>query len=485
MERVCQSLRGKIMSPAEAAKLVYSHAAIGSSGFAQVGYPKAVPTEIARQGKAQDLTLYTGASVGPQLDGELCGSGAMSHRYPYQANKVIREAANNGTLHYADMHLSQMPSLLEHNQRPLDFAIVECAAVREDGVVLPPMVGAADKYLRLAKHIILEVNENLPLALCGMHDIYQVGKAPIPIASPADRIGTATAPCDFSRVAAVVLTKEDSNYPVFKAPDETSRTIASYIVDFLKKEVEAQRQPKSLSPLQSGAGSVANAVLDGLATSGFTGLQMYTEVVQDAALRLIRDGIMSQASTTAVSVSREMWPHFIENVDFYREHIVIRPQEISNHSEVVRRLGVIAMNTPLECDIYGHVNSSHIMGTRIMNGIGGSGDFTRNAGLSIFTTESVAKGGAISCIVPMCAHVDHTEHDVQVIVTEQGLADLRWKSPRERAELIIERCTHPDYRPLLREYYQAACRYGGHVPHDLRQALSWHQRYLDTGTMKE
>jgi len=129
---------------------------------------------------------------------------------------------------------------------------------------------------------------------------------------------------------------------------------------------------------------------------------------------------------------------FIDNIDFYKQHIILRPQEISNSPEIARRLGVIAMNTAIEADIYGNVNSTHIMGSRLMNGIGGSGDFARSAYLSIFMTGSTAKNGDISCIVPMCSHVDHTEHDVCVIVTEQGLADLRNKSPRERALEVIK-----------------------------------------------
>ena len=74
----------------------------------------------------------------------------------------------------------------------------------------------------------------------------------------------------------------------------------------------------------------------------------------------------------------------------------------------------------IEADIYGNVNSTHIMGSSIQNGIGGSGDFARNAYISMFLSPSTAKSGAISCIVPMVSHVDHTEHDVHVIVTEQG-----------------------------------------------------------------
>ena len=113
---------------------------------------------------------------------------------------------------------------------------------------------------------------------------------------------------------------------------------------------------------------------------------------------------------------------------------------------------VIALNTALEMDIYGNVNSSHVMGTHIMNGIGGSGEFTRNSHLSVFMTPSTAKGGKISSVVPMVPHLDNCEHSVQILVTEQGLVDLRGLGPLERAEKIIETCAHPDFRPYLRDY---------------------------------
>lgn len=210
---------------------------------------------------------------------------------------------------------------------------------------------------------------------------------------------------------------------------------------------------------------------------------MYTEVMQDSALALIEAGVFRSVSASAVSLEEANRRHFYENIDIFRKKIVLRPQEISNHPEVIRRLGVIALNTPIEVDIYGNVNSTHTMGAKIMNGIGGSGDFTRNARLNIFATESTAKGGLISCIVPMVSHVDHTEHDTQVIITEQGIADLRWKTPRERAEVVIENCAHPDYRPLLREYFDRACSQSGHTPHNLAESFSFHQRFQETGSM--
>src|SRR6185295_10484265 len=88
----------------------------------------------------------------------------------------------------------------------------------------------------------------------------------------------------------------------------------------------------------------------------------------------------------------------------WRHRIILRPQEISNHPEVIRRLGCLAMNGMIEADIYGNVNSTHLMGSSIQNGIGGSGDFARNAYISMFVTPSTAKGGLISCIVPMASH---------------------------------------------------------------------------------
>ena len=250
--------------------------------------------------------------------------------------------------------------------------------------------------------------------------------------------------------------------------------------------MKAGRLPKELLPIQSGVGNIANAVLEGLNQGPFENLSAYTEVLQDGMLAMLRSGKLRSASATALSLSPEVMDEFLQHIDFYRERIVLRPQEISNHPEIIRRLGLIAMNAMIEADIYGNVNSTHVMGSAIMNGIGGSGDFARNAYLSIFMTPSTAKNGTISCIVPMVSHVDHTEHDVQILVTEQGLADLRGLSPTRRAEIVIAQCAHPDYRDALRDYVARAKQgaTGQHTPHLLGEALSWHQRYVQTGSMR-
>ena len=491
MERVAASLHSKIMSAERAAQFIRTGMVLGVSGFTSVNYPKAVPTALAESGHARDLTVCVGAAVGDEIDGRLVRDGLMTRRFGHQSNGDLRSAVNQGKVLFSDVHISHLPTNM--NQQAglkVDVAIVECVAVTEEGLYLGGSGGSADAAVRNASQVIVEINETLPMGYVGMHDIFEVGLPPhariIPVTRPDERIGTPFIPCPPEKIAAIVLTDREDPPQKFKPSTAATEQIGANVVKFLQGEIAAGRLPENPGPIQSGVGSVGNAVLAGLEAGGFRNLQMYTEVMQDSAFTLIEKGVFDFVSTSSIALTAESRERFYRNIDAFRDRIIVRPNEVSNHPEVIRRLGVIALNTPIEVDIYGNVNSTHIMGTKMMNGIGGSGDFTRNARISIFATESVAKGGLISCIVPMVSHVDQTEHDVAVIVTEQGIADLRWKTPTERAELLIEHCAHPDYRPMLRDYFERALRTsaGKHTPHDLREALSWHQRFLDTGSMK-
>jgi succinyl-CoA:acetate CoA-transferase len=352
-------------------------------------------------------------------------------------------------------------------------------------------VGNNKTWLDQADAIILEVNTSQNPALEGMHDIYYGTelppyRIPIPLLQPGDRIGEPYLRCDPDKVIAVVHTDlpDRSNQFAPHRRDLAAHRRPHHRIPAARGEAGTAAQA-DLLPLQSGVGNIANAVLAGLNDGPFRNLTAFTEVLQDGMLDMLRSGTLATASATALSLSDEATADFNANIAFYRERIVLRSQEMSNHPELIRRLGLIAMNAMIEADIYGNVNSTHVMGSSMMNGIGGSGDFARNAYLSIFMTPSVAKGGSISCIVPMVSHVDHTEHDVQVIVTEQGLADLRGLSPTQRARLIVERCAHPDYRPALLDYMERAQResLGQHTPHLLDDALGWHSGYLKTGSM--
>ena len=493
-------LANRIMSAEEAAALINSGDQIGMSGFTGSGYPKAVPMALARRisdanlrGQKFQVSIFTGASTGPELDGALAMAGGIHLRLPYQSDPETRKRINAGEMEYMDIHLSHVAQFVEYGfLGKLDVALIEVTAVLEDGRVIPSSsIGNNKTWIDQADRIILEVNSWQPAALEGMHDIYYgleppPHRGPIPLTSPGQRIGTPYLKVPPEKVVAIVLTDSPDRNSAFKAPDQASKQIAGHILEFLSWEVKKGRMPANLLPLQSGVGNIANAVLFGLEEGPFEGLTSYTEVIQDGMIRLLKSGKLTQASATAFSLSPQMLDEVNADMANYRERIVLRPQEISNHPEIIRRLGVIAMNGVIEADIYGNVNSTHVMGSRIQNGIGGSGDFARNGYLSIFMAPSSAKKGTISTIVPMVSHVDHTEHDVQVLVTEHGLADLRGLSPRQRAHLVIEKCASPEYKPLLLDYLSRSesLSYGKHTPHLLTESLGWHNRYLRTGDMR-
>jgi len=494
------ALKSKIMSAQDAAALIPANSTVGMSGFTGSGYPKVVPMALAERIEAEHaagnpfkLKVWTGASTGPELDGALAKADGIEFRLPYNSDPIAREKINKGEMEYLDMHLSQVaPVAWQGFLGPLETAVVEVSGIREDGALIPSSsIGNNKTWLDRADRIILEVNSWQNAALEGMHDIYYgtaipPRRQPIHLTKPTDLIGETVFRVDPSKIAAIVETDSpDRNLP-FAAPDANATAIAGHLIEFLQHEVKLGRLPAHLLPLQSGVGNVANAVLAGLADSPFENLTAYTEVLQDGMLDLLDSGKLTVASATAFSLSPEAAADLNSRMEQFRGKIILRPQEISNHPEIIRRLGCIAMNGLIEADIYGNVNSTHVMGSRIQNGIGGSGDFARNAYISCFVTPSTAKGGKISAIVPMASHVDHITQDVQVIVTEQGLADLRGLSPKQRAQVIIANCAHPDYRDALKDYYARALKgsYGLQSPHLLTEALSWHQRFIETGSMK-
>ena len=499
-ERIANAaLRQKVMSADDAAALIHDGDQIGFGGFTGSGYPKELPGALTKRiqeshGRGEKFTVnvFTGASTAPELDGALASVDGIGWRMPYQSDPQMRSKINDGTSFYTDIHLSESGMMVRQGFfGKVDFAVIEATRITADGdVVLTSSVGNNAVYCDTAEKVIIEVNSWQSEDLEGMHDIYggfalPPNRVPIPITHPGDRIGDKFLHIPQNKIVAIIETAGPDRNTPFKPIDDDSRKIAGFLLDFYDNEVKQGRIPKNLLPLQSGVGNIPNAVLDGLLHSDLEHLTSYTEVIQDGMIDLIDAGKLDVASATAFSLSPDYAHKMNENAAFYRDHIILRPQEISNHPEVIRRLGVIGANGMIEADIYGNVNSTHVMGSRMMNGIGGSGDFTRNAYISAFVSPSTAKGGAISAIVPMVSHVDHTEHDVMVIITEYGVADLRGLSPRRRPEVIIDNCAHPDYRAALHEYYDRALKTNKaiHTPMDIDNAFSFHQRLRDTGTM--
>ncbi len=483
------------MTAEEAASWINHGDTVAFSGFTPAGAAKAVPKALAArarrehgQGKDFRLRVLTGASSGPCIDEDLAAAGAIMWRAPYQTGDSLRRQINRGEVEYVDMHLSHVPQTVGFGFfGRIDMAVVEATEVTADGrVYLTTSIGVSPSYLRHAEKVIIEVNRSQSVRLRELADIFIMPPPPhrnaIPLFHPLARIGWPYAMVDPRKVVAVVETDEPDQVADFAEPDEASRRIANHVVDFLLREMHAGRIPPEFLPLQAGVGNVANAALAALGEHpDIPPFFMYSEVFQNSMADLMTAGKLQGASATSLTITADKLQQIVDNMDVFGPRLVLRPQEISNHPGVIRRLGVVGMNTAVEVDLYGNVNSSHLLGMDVINGIGGSGDFTRNSHLSVFMTPSIAKGGKISRVVPMCPHIDNNEHSVQIIVTEQGLADLRGLGPQQRAEVMIERCAHPLYRDYLRRYLRDARP--GHIRHDLLRCFELHRNLIERGSM--
>ncbi|WP_179336025.1 succinate CoA transferase [Winogradskyella costae] len=482
----------KIQTPEQAALLIKDRDILGVSGFTKAGDSKTVLPQLAKRALLEDIkvTVLSGASLGYDTDADLAKNGALYKRMPFQADPTLRKSINNHEVLYVDQHLGQTADMLQKIDKfKIDIAIIEAVSITEDGYIVPTTsVGNSPIFADKADQIIIEINTTFPESLAGIHDVRLLKKQPnrevIPVLNSDTRIGDPYIKIDPNKVAAIVFTEVPDSPAVIADPDEKTKAISHHILKFLENEVEAGRLTESLLPLQAGIGKTANAILSGFTDSKFKNLTMYSEVLQDSTFELFDSGKLLFASASSITVTESCSNKIFSNFENYKEKLLLRPQNISNAAEVISRLGVIGINTAIEVDIYGNVNSTHIAGTKMMNGIGGSGDFARNGYLSIFACPSISKEGRISHIVPMVSHTDHTEHDVDILVTEQGLADIRGLAPVERARVIIENCVHPEYKHQLLAYFEEAYALGGQTPHILEKAFSWHTQLKNNGTMK-
>jgi len=487
----------KRITAEEAACLIKDNDVVGFSGFTAAGCPKTVSKAFAKRaeeehakGNSLKIGVYTGASTGDAIDGALARAHAFKFRAPYQSNPDLRTELNKRDANYFDLHLSELQQYLRYGflQKP-DWVILEACDVTDDGKIYPTSaVGIAPTLVHLTDRIIIELNRYHPKELAGIHDIYEPADPPrrreIPIYEPSDRIGVPYIQVDPKKIVGIVETNLPNEIGAFTPLDDVTEQIGKNVADFLSQEMKAGRIPSGFLPVQSGVGNVANAVLGAMgANKDIPPFKIYTEVIQDSVIELMKEGNALFASGCSLTLSTPALEEVYHNLPEYKKKLVLRPQEISNSPEIVRRLGIISINTALEADIFGNINSTHVLGTRMMNGVGGSGDFCRNSYLSIFTAPSTAKDGKISAIVPMVSHVDHSEHSVKILITEHGVADLRGKSPIQRAETIINNCVDPQYRDLLNEYLLLGQK--GHTPQNMAAALAFHDTFNKTGDMRK
>ena len=485
----------------EVAAFIQNGDTVSLGGFSPSGTPKTIMPAVAQkamkeheEGREFKIHLNAGASVGDSCDGTLVRADAVISRIPYCDNKDMRKAYNGGKLKFCDLNLTDSAAFLRQKvtNTPVWGIVEACDIEYVNGMcrIYPTAAtGIAPTVCRMAeKGIFIELNAWHGEDIKGVHDVYEIqdswARTVIDIQTPMDRIGKPYIEVPQERIKGLVYCNlPDESRPMPPSSD-VHNAVGGNVAEFIKWNIKCGVLNPDHLVFQSGVGSGANAVMAAMGMDkSIPDFYIYTEVFQDGPFSLLQENRVKGVSTGALTLSPENLRKFYDDIALYGDKVVVRPSEISNCPEVISRLGVCAMNTAIEVDIYGHVNSTKICGTSMMNGVGGSLDYTTSSTLSIFTCGSTAKDGKISSIVPFCSHIDHTEHHVDAVITEYGVADLRGKCPSDRVDLLIE-IAHPDYRPLLREYQRLSGTVGGQTPHMLTAAFAFHDTYLRKGDMR-
>ncbi|MFC4360338.1 acetyl-CoA hydrolase/transferase C-terminal domain-containing protein [Halobium salinum] len=469
-----------LVDAADAAAGIAADATVLTSGFGSVGYPKAVPLALAEDDRDLELTVVHSGNVGEEIDVDLVESGAIARRFSYQFSSSARAASNRREIAFSDRDASSLGDEVQYGGLvDPDVAVVEAVAVGEGWFVPSTSLGQVPAFVDAADELVVELNRTQPLELQALHDVYRPGKPPdrepIPLTDPGERIGTNHVSFDPGKLVGVVETDiADSTY-TFRDPTDDDLAIATNLGSFLAAEMERSPVFDDAIHLQFGVGSLGNALMGELKELDFGGRDVvyFGELIQDGLLDMLDAGRLECASATSMALTEAGQERLFADVERYAEEVVLRPADVANHPGLIDQFGVVGVNSAIEFDIYGNVNSTHVGGTRMINGVGGSADFNRNSLVTVCALPSSLKGGDVSRVVPMTFHVDHTEHDVDVFVTEQGVADVRGLSPVERAELIIENCAHPSFADDLWAYLDDVREQDSHVPHDVERAAAW------------
>lgn len=485
------SLLELVTNSKQATALIKDGMTVAMSGYAMAGYPKAVVESLVQRktdGEEFSINLITGANV-PWVDEKLGSENIISRRVPMIASRTLAAQSNKGSLHYLEQQMNKMPRLLRRGAfGKIDVAVIEAIGFDENGNLIPSSsIGMTHHLMDSAEQIIVEINTAHPEVLMDLHDIYvplaPPNTKPIPLERVNQRIGTNSIPVDESKIKYIVETNFTEDLGVQAKGSAQAEEMAKHLFTFLNKEFKDSNG--ILPPIQTGFGGLANAIADAFQKSDFHDLQFFCGGITEPVMELLSSGKATSLSTGGLGMSPRV-QEILDTVEDIADHLVIRNGDITNNAEIISRLGLIALNTGIEMDIYGNVNSSHIAGSRVVNGIGGGANFAQNSGLSIILIPSSAKGGAISNIVPMVSHQDICEHDVDIVITENGFVDLRGLDDGERADAIIKNCASDQYKDQLSSYLTKAREIcGGHHPQLPADAFEWYTRLKENKTMME
>jgi len=480
-----ESLISRVLDPYEVVeKCIPRTGIIAFAGMAGTALPKEVPKAlsnyISNTGEKFSLIVFQGGSTTPDFD-DWISSVAMPMRIPFGASsRRLREAVNTRKFGLFDMGLYEHSRWVRRGVYlrsigRIDVAVVEAVGIAEDGIIPSLSVDVAPAFIESCSRLVVEVNTLRP-DLTGLHDIYlpTVGQ-PIPISRTMDRVGYPFIKCPQSKIAAIVLSRSEDSIPMYSGITQNDLRIAENMINFLTYELG--RDPNlrdEYAFLQPGAGPMSSALARRISELP-TRLSIWAEALSTTWIPLILNGIVRDASSSVLYTlpgEVEYRDKLYGEIEDVKKSVILRPYEVTNNPELISRFNTISIQQAIEVDIYGHVNVSHIGGS-MYGGVGGSIEFTRSAYLTIVATPSVTSDLKTPRIVPITSHVDIPEHDVDVLVTEHGWIDLRGLPPVERAQKIIDRCSHPKFKDLLWRYLEKAKEEGGHEPVSLKAALEF------------
>ena len=210
--------------------------------------------------------------------------------------------------------------------------------------------------------------------------------------------------------------------------------------------------------IQLGIGGIPNAICAELHDKKDLGL--HSEMVGDGIIDLIKKGVINNSKKTihhgksilGFVFGTEKLFHFLDHNPAVEMHPI---EYVNNPSVIAQNDNMVSVNSCLQVDLQGQVVSDTI-GLTQFSGVGGQVDFVRGAtmskgGRSIIAMPSTAKGGTVSRIVPVITEysaVTTTRNDVNYIVTEYGIAQLKGKTMKDRARALIM-IAHPNFREAL------------------------------------
>lgn len=470
-------LEGKLTDEESAVRkhIITAHS-IAFGGMGGQSVPKLIPRAMLEQkdeldGKA--LTILTGGGGTASFE-KAMNNIDVARRYYYLSGKDFREKVNEGKAKFFDFWVGEYSHMIRRRLVPssdgIDVTVIEVTGIGENGEIIPSLsVDTSMAMVQASKKVILEINTEKPV-LRGLHDMYlsSIGE-PIPITGVLDRAGKPYLTIPESKIAAIVMgnTREEEagSYSSVSAGDLVIAERISAVVD---EELSKEKFP---IPLQLGAGPIASAVIEKMDREQ---LDIWSEIIPSRWTSFIGSKVKGISASAIYTLPGEQkyTDAFLEGYSDFGGEIILRTNEITNSSEVIARLGLIAVQQAISMDIFGAANVSHI-GGKIYNGVGGSGDFTRSARTTILALSSATSNGKFSKIVPMLPNVDIPKQDIDIVVTDQGSADLRGLSPVERARLIIERCSHPNFREDLSSYLEKALKNPQHIPFEPDEAARW------------